>query len=103
MGSDRQERVSSWEIDPSVSLPPLSIQSSPRLKKLRTSLQATPPSNPVTGISLSIEIPKGDLFIIFFNSRIFNNIYIFLQQEGVGFWTLRSQSDPLRSCKVKKI
>ncbi|XP_010689577.2 auxin response factor 4 isoform X2 [Beta vulgaris subsp. vulgaris] len=34
--SDKEERVSPWEIDPSVSLPPLSIQSSPRIKKLRT-------------------------------------------------------------------
>ncbi|XP_057953550.1 auxin response factor 4 isoform X2 [Malania oleifera] len=46
--SDHQERVSPWEIDPSVSIPPLSIQSSPRLKKLRTSLQPTPPNNPVS-------------------------------------------------------
>ncbi|KAK4356407.1 hypothetical protein RND71_025378 [Anisodus tanguticus] len=37
--SNHQERVSPWEIDSSVSLPPLSI-SSPRLKKLRTSQQA---------------------------------------------------------------
>ncbi|XP_024928576.3 auxin response factor 4 isoform X3 [Ziziphus jujuba] len=48
IGNDRQERVSSWEIDPSVSLPPFSIQSSPRLKKLRTSVQANLPNNPVT-------------------------------------------------------
>ncbi|CAK9314421.1 unnamed protein product [Citrullus colocynthis] len=47
--SDHQERVSPWEIDPSVSLPPLSVQSSPRLKKLRTSLQAAPPNNAFTG------------------------------------------------------
>ncbi|KAK2968974.1 hypothetical protein RJ640_012428 [Escallonia rubra] len=45
--SDRQERISPWDIDLSVSLPPLSIQSSPRMKKLRTSLQATPPQTPV--------------------------------------------------------
>ncbi|CAN4119374.1 unnamed protein product [Withania somnifera] len=38
--SNHQERVSPWEIDSSVSLPPLSIQSSPRLKKLRASQQA---------------------------------------------------------------
>ncbi|KDP44090.1 hypothetical protein JCGZ_05557 [Jatropha curcas] len=49
IASDHQERVSPWEIDPSVSLPPLSIQSSPRLKKLRTGLPATPPDNPITG------------------------------------------------------
>ncbi|KAG6681804.1 hypothetical protein I3842_13G107800 [Carya illinoinensis] len=49
IASGHQDRVSPWEIDPSVSLPPLSIQSSPRLKKLRTSLQETAPANPVTG------------------------------------------------------
>ncbi|BBH04940.1 auxin response factor 4 [Prunus dulcis] len=49
IGNDHQERVSLWEIDPSVSLPPLSIQSSPRLmKKLRTSLQTTLPNNSIT-------------------------------------------------------
>ncbi|XP_022944015.1 auxin response factor 4-like isoform X1 [Cucurbita moschata] len=47
--SDHQERVSPWEIDPSVSLPPLSVQSSPRLKKLRTSLQEAPPNNAFNG------------------------------------------------------
>lgn len=45
--SDRQERVSPWEMDLSGALPLLSIQSSPRLKKMRTSLQPTPPENPV--------------------------------------------------------
>ncbi|PON35300.1 Auxin response factor [Parasponia andersonii] len=49
IGNNHQERVSPWEIDPSASLPPLSIQSSPRLKKMRTSLHANPPSNPMTG------------------------------------------------------
>lgn len=53
--SDHQERVSPWEIDPSVSLPPLSVQSSPRLKKLRTSLQAAPPNNAFTGTSVQVE------------------------------------------------
>ncbi|XP_052187417.1 auxin response factor 4-like [Diospyros lotus] len=48
--SDNQDRVSPWEIDPSVSLPPLSIQSSPKLKKLRTGPQATPPDNPIAGM-----------------------------------------------------
>ncbi|KAM1309755.1 hypothetical protein ACFX13_006568 [Malus domestica] len=48
IGNDHQERVSLWEVDPSVSLPPLSIQSSPRLKKLRTSLQGTPPIPSIT-------------------------------------------------------
>lgn len=49
IGSDHQEQVSPWEIDRSVSLPPLSIQSSPRMKKLRTGLQAPPPDYPVSG------------------------------------------------------
>ncbi|XP_040995261.1 auxin response factor 4-like isoform X1 [Juglans microcarpa x Juglans regia] len=48
IASDHTDRVSPWEIDPSVSLPPLSIQSSPRLKKLRTSLPIIPPANPIT-------------------------------------------------------
>lgn len=38
-----QDRVSPWEIDPSVSHSPLSIQSSPRLKRPRTSLPTMPP------------------------------------------------------------
>nr|QGJ03866.1 ARF4 [Eucommia ulmoides] len=46
ISSDHHERVSPWEIDPSVSIPPLSIQSSPRLKKMRT---ITQPDNPVFG------------------------------------------------------
>ncbi|KAL2981788.1 hypothetical protein AAZX31_13G309600 [Glycine max] len=44
-----QDRVSPWEIDPSSSLPPLSIQSSRRLKKLRPGLQAATPSHLTTG------------------------------------------------------
>ncbi|KAL2938261.1 Auxin response factor 4 [Bienertia sinuspersici] len=51
--SDQQERVSPWDIDPSVSLPPLSIQSSPRVKKLRTGLPASP-SNPVDSGGLGV-------------------------------------------------
>ncbi|XP_073063101.1 auxin response factor 4-like isoform X1 [Primulina eburnea] len=41
--SNHQDRVSPWDIDFSGSFAPLSIQSSPRIKKLRSSLQATPP------------------------------------------------------------
>ncbi|XP_056173167.1 auxin response factor 4-like [Syzygium oleosum] len=44
-----QDRVSPWEIDPSVSHSPLSIQSSPMFKKLWTSLPTSPPVNPLTG------------------------------------------------------
>ncbi|TKY48503.1 Auxin response factor 4 [Spatholobus suberectus] len=46
---NHQDRVSPWEIDPSASLPPLSIQSSRRLKKLRPGLQAASPSHLITG------------------------------------------------------
>ncbi|KAJ9178155.1 hypothetical protein P3X46_010064 [Hevea brasiliensis] len=72
--SDHQERVSLWEIDPSVSLPPLSIQSSPRLKKLQTGLPANPPDNPITG---------GGGFLDFEESGRYSKV---LQgQENVGF------------------
>ncbi|KAK9280573.1 hypothetical protein L1049_014266 [Liquidambar formosana] len=74
MVSDHQERVSPWEIDPSVSLPPMSIQSSPRLKKLRTSLQATPPENPSTG---------GGGFLDFEESV--RSSKVLQGQENVGF------------------
>ncbi|KAK8550728.1 hypothetical protein V6N13_119233 [Hibiscus sabdariffa] len=49
IASDHQQRVSPWEIDPSASLPPLSIQSSSRLKKLRTGLQTAAMNSPITG------------------------------------------------------
>ncbi|KAI4334428.1 hypothetical protein L6164_019123 [Bauhinia variegata] len=49
ISSNHQERVCPWEIDPCVSFPPLSIQSSPRLKKLRTGLQGASPSHFVGG------------------------------------------------------
>jgi len=48
---NHQDRVSPWEIDPSVSLPPLSIQSSRRLKKLRPGLQGASPSHLITGMN----------------------------------------------------
>ncbi|XP_027345779.1 auxin response factor 4-like isoform X2 [Abrus precatorius] len=47
--TNHQDRVSPWEIDLSAPLPPLSIQSSPRLKKLRTGLQAASQSHLITG------------------------------------------------------
>ncbi|RYQ98035.1 hypothetical protein Ahy_B08g094109 isoform A [Arachis hypogaea] len=49
METNHQDRVSPWEIDPSASLPPLSMQCSPRLKKLRTGLQAASSSHLITG------------------------------------------------------
>ncbi|KAF3455033.1 hypothetical protein FNV43_RR05481 [Rhamnella rubrinervis] len=82
IGNDHQQRVSPWEIDPSVSLPPLSIQSSPRLKKLRMSLQATPPNNPVTA--------GGGGFLDFEES--IRSSKVLQGQENIGFIS------PLYSC-----
>ena len=48
---NHQDRVSPWEVDPSASLPPLSIQSSRRLKKLRPGLLAAAPNHLTTGIN----------------------------------------------------
>ncbi|OMP09728.1 AUX/IAA protein [Corchorus olitorius] len=81
--SDHQERVSPWEIDPSVSLPPLSIQSSPRLKKLRTGLQAAPPDTPITG---------GGGFLDFEESV--RSSKVLQGQENVGFIS------PIYGCDV---
>ncbi|KAJ0083531.1 hypothetical protein Patl1_30735 [Pistacia atlantica] len=74
IGSDHQERVSPWEIDCSVSLPPLSLQSSPRMKKLRAGLQATPHDYPVTG---------GGRFLDFEESV--RSSKVLQGQENVGF------------------
>ncbi|WCJ41081.1 auxin response factor 4 [Euphorbia peplus] len=73
IGSDHQERVSPWEIDPSVSLPPLSIQPSPRQKKPRSNLQPTPPDNP---------IPDKGRFLDFEESR--RSSKVLQGQENVG-------------------
>ncbi|KAI3520490.1 hypothetical protein L1887_09939 [Cichorium endivia] len=49
IGNDHQERISPWEIDLSGgAFPLLSIQSSPRLKKLRAGLHAAPSVHPAT-------------------------------------------------------
>ncbi|KAK7259777.1 hypothetical protein RIF29_25391 [Crotalaria pallida] len=61
--TNHQDRVSPWEIDPSASLPQLSIQSSPRLKKLRTGQQATSPSHLFTGMHPNAEIKHTSLFL----------------------------------------
>ncbi|XP_021610595.1 auxin response factor 4 isoform X3 [Manihot esculenta] len=84
IGSDHQERVSPWEIDPSVSLPPLSIQSSPRLKKLRTGLPAMPPDNPITG---------GGEFLDFEESG--RSSKVLQGQENVGFVSPLYRGDTL--------
>ncbi|XP_039012746.1 auxin response factor 4-like isoform X2 [Hibiscus syriacus] len=70
---DRQ-RVSPWEIDPSVSLPPLGIQSSPRLKKMRTCPQAVAPDTPIRG---------GNRFLDFEESL--RSSKVLQGQENVGF------------------
>lgn len=54
--TNHKDRVSPWEIDPSAPLPPLSIQSSPRLKKLRTGLQVASPSHLITGMSPNTKV-----------------------------------------------
>lgn len=53
--ANHQDRVSPWDIDPSGHLPPMNIQSSPRLKKLRTGLQVASPSQLVTGMNPNAE------------------------------------------------
>ncbi|WOG95856.1 hypothetical protein DCAR_0415185 [Daucus carota subsp. sativus] len=80
----RHDRVSPWEIDLSVSLPPLSIPSSPRLKKLRTSLQATPPSNP---------IPARVGFLDFEESS--RSSKVLQGQENVGLVSSHDRGDKL--------
>ncbi|KAL2488851.1 Auxin response factor 4 [Forsythia ovata] len=47
--SNHQDRVSPWDIDFSVPFPHLSIHSSPRMKKLRSSLSVTPHDSRITG------------------------------------------------------
>lgn len=47
--SNHQERVSPWDIDFSGNYAPLSIQSSPRMKKLRSNLHVTPHGSPIAG------------------------------------------------------
>lgn len=54
MANNHQEQVSPWEIDHSVSLPPLSIiHSSLKLKKLRAGPQAAPPDHLAPGFGFS--------------------------------------------------
>ncbi|KAK1373618.1 Auxin response factor [Heracleum sosnowskyi] len=80
----RHDRVSPWEIDLSVSLPPLSIPSSPRLKKLRTSLQAAPATNP---------IPARDGFLDFEESS--RSSKVLQGQENVGLVSPHNRCDKL--------
>ncbi|PRQ33656.1 putative transcription factor ARF family [Rosa chinensis] len=87
IGNDHQERVSLWEIDPSVSLPPLSIQSSPRLKKLRTSLQAFPPNH---------SIPAGSCGLMDFEETV-KSSKVLQGQENMGFISPHYGCDTLKS------
>ncbi|XP_050371708.1 auxin response factor 4 isoform X2 [Argentina anserina] len=87
IGNDHHERVSLWEIDPSVSLPPLSIQSSPRLKKLRTSVQAFPP-NP--------SVPAGSCGFMDFEGTD-KSSKVLQGQENMGFTSPRYGCDTLKS------
>ncbi|CAN1249518.1 Auxin response factor 4 [Linum perenne] len=73
--ADNQERVSPWEIDPSVSLPPLSIQPSSRMKKLRTSLQLNLPETPGNGGSGCLD----------FEESIIRPSKVLQGQENVGY------------------
>ncbi|KAL5711402.1 ADP-ribosylation factor 4 [Ranunculus cassubicifolius] len=57
--SDSLERVSPWEIEPSVSLPGLSVPSLPRLKKPRPTLQSNSPNNSNAGGSESFDFDES--------------------------------------------
>ncbi|KAJ4970988.1 hypothetical protein NE237_004087 [Protea cynaroides] len=72
---EHQQRVSPWEIEPSISLPPLSVPSAPRLKKFRTSLQSTSPNIPITA--------GGSGFLDFDESV--RSSKVLQGQENVGF------------------
>ncbi|KAL2597037.1 hypothetical protein AAZV13_11G135800 [Glycine max] len=108
--TNHKDRVSPWEIDPSAPLPPLSIQSSPRLKKLRTGLQVASPSHLITAA-------RGRGLIDFEESV--RSPKVLQGQENAGFGSLyygcdtvtkppgfemSSQSHPnLGSAEVRKI
>ncbi|GAB2275104.1 ADP-ribosylation factor 4 [Dionaea muscipula] len=57
---DNQERISPWEIDPTLSLPPLNIHS-PRVKKLRAGLQASPPNHPIDAADGGVSDFEGSI------------------------------------------
>ncbi|XP_054815864.1 auxin response factor 4-like [Prosopis cineraria] len=87
IATNHQDRISPWEIEPSVSLPPFSIQSSPRLKKLRTGLQTATSSHLMTG--------GGSAFMDFEESVISPKV---LQgQENTGFASYYFGRDALKN------
>ncbi|MED6209532.1 ADP-ribosylation factor 4 [Stylosanthes scabra] len=57
--TNHQDRVSPWEIDPFASLPPLSLQSSPRLKKLREDGKVASHSHLITGSSGLVDFEES--------------------------------------------
>ncbi|XP_012572776.1 auxin response factor 4 isoform X2 [Cicer arietinum] len=83
--TNHQDRVSPWEIDPSSSLPPLSIQSSPRLKKPRTGLQVASPSHLITA---------GGSGMMGFEESI-RSSKVLQGQENAGFMSLYYGCDKL--------
>ncbi|KAK4764065.1 hypothetical protein SAY87_013503 [Trapa incisa] len=85
--SELQGRVSPWEIDPSVSMSPLSIQSSMRRKKLRTGLQSTASEYPI----------KGDRLLDFEESLRFSKVLQGQENESMASHLLRSDA---RACML---
>ncbi|XP_043701642.1 auxin response factor 4-like isoform X2 [Telopea speciosissima] len=69
-----QERVSPWEIEPSISVSAMSVPSAPRLKKSRTSLQSTSPNIPITAGGTG-----------FLNDESVRSSKVLQGQEKVGF------------------
>ncbi|MED6221045.1 ADP-ribosylation factor 4 [Stylosanthes scabra] len=57
--TNHQDRVSPWEIDPFALLPPLSLQSSPRLKKLRADGKVSSHSHLITGSSGLVDFEES--------------------------------------------
>ncbi|CAJ2654381.1 unnamed protein product [Trifolium pratense] len=86
--TNHQDRVSPWEIDPSSPLPPLSIQSSPRLKKPRTGLQVSSPNHLITGMNPN----AGSSGMTGFEESI-RSPKVLQGQENAGFMSLYYGSD----------
>lgn len=80
--TNHQDRVSPWEIDPSSPQPPLSIQSSPRLKKPRTGLLVASPNHLITGMN-----PNGISGMMGFEESV-RSPKVLQGQENTGFMSL---------------
>ncbi|KAL1361636.1 hypothetical protein AAHE18_03G018500 [Arachis hypogaea] len=83
--TNHQDRVSPWEIDPFASLPPLSLQSFPRLKKLRTDGQAAAHSHLITA---------GSSGLVDFEESV-RSPKVLQGQENAGFLSLYYGCDTL--------